>query len=134
MGFNDLYRFSVHAVILNDEGKVLLLKQTYADKRWGLPGGGVEPGETIHEAIVRECKEELGVNVLVDSLTGFYYHKSFNSQVGIFRCSIPEKEEIVLSTEHSEYRWFEISELGDVQKVRVLDSLNYDGKVVSRSF
>ena len=59
MGYNDFFRFSVHAVIINNEGKLLLLKQTYADKRWGLPGGGVEPGETIHEAIKRECFEEL---------------------------------------------------------------------------
>lgn len=134
MGFNDLYRFSVHTVILDEEERVLLVKRTYGDKRWGLPGGGVEPGETIHEAIIRECKEELGIDVIVDALTGFYYHKGFNSQVGIFRCYLPEKAEIRLSSEHSEYKWFQLSELGDVQRLRVQDSMNYNGKVVSRTF
>lgn len=134
MGFDDLYRFSVHAVILNKENKVLLLKQTYTDKRWGLPGGGVEQGETIHEAIVRECREELGLNVYVDMLTGFYYHRKMNSQVGIFRCTLPDNAKIILSSEHSEYSWFDISELGDVQRTRVWDALNYNGKVISRVF
>ena len=133
MGFNDFYRFSVHAVI-HMNGQVLLIKQTYGDKRWGLPGGGVEPGETIHEAIKRECMEELGIDIIVDVFTGLYYHKSFNAQVGIFRCIVPDGSKIKLSEEHSEYRWFDIEELGEVQKQRVVDALEYDGNVVSRSF
>ena len=134
MGFNDFFRFSVHAVIVNDEGKVLLLKQSYGDKRWGLPGGGVEPGETIHQAIKRECYEELHIDVIVSAFTGLYYHKSFNSQVGIFKCQLPEGAEIILSSEHSEFNWFNISELGEVQRLRVQDSIEFDGQVVSRSF
>ena len=134
MGFNDFFRFSVHAVIVNDEGKVLLLKQTYGDKRWGLPGGGVEPGETIHQAIKRECYEELHIDVIVSAFTGLYYHKSFNSQVGIFKCQLSEGAEIILSSEHSEFNWFNISELGEVQRLRVQDSIEFDGQVVSRAF
>lgn len=134
MGFNDFYRFSVHAVISNHEGKVLQLKSTYGDKSWGLPGGGVEPGETVHQAIKRECLEELGVRILVNALTGLYYHSSYNSQVGIFRCEIPKEDEICLSSEHSEYKWFGISELSKVQQLRVKDALEYTGQVVSRAF
>lgn len=134
MGFNDFYRFSVHAVITNSEGKVLLLKQTYGDKRWGLPGGGVEPGETIHQAITRECKEEMGVEVLVNAFTGLYYHKNFNSQVGIFKCQLPQGVQIKLSSEHSEYRWTDIDELSEVQKLRVQDAIDFNGQVTSRAF
>jgi 8-oxo-dGTP pyrophosphatase MutT (NUDIX family) len=134
MGFNDFYRFSVHAVITNKEGNILLLKQTYGDKRWGLPGGGVEPGETIHEAIRRECCEEIGVDILVRAFTGLYYHKSFNSQVGIFKCELPEGVHIRLSNEHSEYKWINISELGEVQRLRVQDALDFNGQVISRAF
>jgi len=133
MGFNDFYRYSVHAVICRDK-HVLLLKQTYGDKRWGLPGGGVEPGETIHEAIMRECREELGIDVIVEAFTGLYYHKSFNAQVGIFRCRLPEGQKILLSEEHSEYKWFSLDELGEVQKIRVIDAMEYNGNVISRSF
>lgn len=134
MGFNDFFRFSVHTVIVNREGKLLQLRQTYGDKRWGLPGGGVEPGETIHEAVQRECLEELGVNIIIDAFTGLYYHKSFNAQVGIFKCHLPEEANITLSHEHSEYRWFDLSELSEVQKLRVQDAINFNGQVISRSF
>jgi 8-oxo-dGTP pyrophosphatase MutT (NUDIX family) len=134
MGFNDFYRFSVHAVITNREGNVLLLKQTYGDKRWGLPGGGVEPGETVHEAIKRECCEEIGVDILVSAFTGLYYHKSFNSQVGIFKCDLSEGADIRLSSEHSEYKWVSTSELSEVQRLRVQDALDFNGQVISRAF
>jgi 8-oxo-dGTP pyrophosphatase MutT (NUDIX family) len=119
---------------MNNEGKVLQLKQTYGDKRWGLPGGGVEPGETIHETIKRECFEELGIDVLIDSFIGLYYHKSFNSQVGIFKCELPEGVHIRLSSEHSEYKWVNISELGEVQRLRVQDAIDFNGQVMSRAF
>lgn len=65
MAFQDTYRLSVHAVITNDEQQVLQIKATYDDGRWGLPGGSLEPGETVHEALIRECLEELGCGVKV---------------------------------------------------------------------
>lgn len=134
MGFQDTFRFGVHAVITDSEGRVLLLKRTYGDLNWGLPGGGVDPGETIHQAILRECREEIGLEVQEPVLTGFYYHSRINAQVGIFRCSIPEEGVIRLSAEHSDYRWVPIPELSEVQRVRVLDALNDQGNVVSRAF
>jgi 8-oxo-dGTP diphosphatase len=134
MGFHDMFRFSVHAVISNEDSEILLLRQTYGDKRWGLPGGGVEPGETIHEAIIRECTEEIGVNVIVNAFTGLYYHKSFNAQVGIFKCTLPEGVSIRLSSEHSEYKWVDTSELGEVQRLRVQDAVEFNGQVKSRAF
>jgi hypothetical protein len=45
MAFEDLFRMSVHAVIGNEAG-VLLLRATYAKRVWGLPGGALEPGES----------------------------------------------------------------------------------------
>ena len=54
MTLDDKFRLSSHAVILNPDGQVLLLKADYGAKSWGLPGGALEPGETIHEALLRE--------------------------------------------------------------------------------
>jgi 8-oxo-dGTP diphosphatase len=99
-----------------------------------LPGGGVDPGETIHQAILRECCEELGIEVHDVVLTGFYYQSNINAQVGIFRCSIPKDEEIKLSSEHSEYKWTHLSELSEVQRLRALDAFEYQGQVTSRAF
>ncbi|SDO23254.1 ADP-ribose pyrophosphatase YjhB, NUDIX family [Paenibacillus sp. yr247] len=108
------FGFGILAIISNSESQILLLKRTYGNKGWSLPGGGVDAGETIHEALFRECREELGIEVKDAALTGFYYHSSINAQVGIFRCSLPKDAEIKLSYEHSEYKWADISELSEV--------------------
>ena len=134
MAFDDTFRMSVHAVILNPDQQVLLLKSTYADKNWGLPGGALEPGETIHAALQRECQEELGVQVTILYMSGMYYHKIYNSQAGIFRCEFAHHQPIQLSHEHSEYRYFSLDELSPIQRQRVSDCLTFDGKVRSAAF
>lgn len=138
MAFNDKFRLSSHAVITNAEGQVLLLKANYGQCAWGLPGGALELGETIHQALVRECQEELGLPVEVGYLSGVYYHSRYQSQVFIFRCylvSEPHVEvAITLSDEHSEYAFHDVDCLSDVQQCRVRDCLNYSGVVVSAAF
>jgi 8-oxo-dGTP diphosphatase len=134
LAFNDTFRFGAHAIILNSEGHVLVLKRTYGDQGWSLPGGSVEPGETIHQALFRECREELGLDVHDVVLTGFYYHSRINAQVGIFRCSIADQEEIILSSEHSAYKWVHISELTEPQRIRAIDALEFQGQISSRVF
>ncbi|MCE7763858.1 NUDIX domain-containing protein [Pseudomonas putida] len=134
MAFEDAFRLSSHAVILNDKQEILLLRATYGDLSWGLPGGALEPGETIHEALERECYEETGLKLESAILTGVYYHKKFNSQAFIFRCKPSNPGAISLSSEHSEYKFVPLDTLGEVQKTRVRDCLNYSGEVISRKF
>src|SRR5690349_10807997 len=76
MAFDDTFRLSSHAVILNADSKVLMLKASYGAFSWGLPGGALEPGETIHDALHRECFEEMGVRLSEACLTGVYFHKT----------------------------------------------------------
>jgi 8-oxo-dGTP diphosphatase len=134
MAFDDKFRFSAHAVITDNDGKVLQLKATYGGFRWSLPGGALEPEETIHEALLRECREELGVDINILYMSGIYFHKAYNAQACIFRCEMLNNAVITLSSEHSEYQYFSIDELTPVQRHRVLDCLNFDGKVKSAKF
>lgn len=53
------YRVSLKAVIRNEKGEVLVNKE-YDASDWSLPGGGWDHGETEHEALARELKEEVG--------------------------------------------------------------------------
>ncbi|WP_105101589.1 NUDIX hydrolase [Microbulbifer pacificus] len=134
MGFDDTYKLSAHAVITNEVGEVLQLRATYADKSWGLPGGALDLGETIHEALHRECREELGRDIVIDYLSGVYYHRVYNSHVFIFRAHFKGNGEIRLSSEHSAYEYFPLTDLTPVQHVRVKDCLHFNGEVRSAKF
>ncbi len=134
MAFEDKFRLSSHAVIVNDRQEVLLLKANYGDKCWGLPGGALEPGETIHEALVRECKEELGCEISINYLSGVYYHSAYNSQAFIFRCEIIQESKIILSSEHTEYKYTRVETMSAVQQRRINECLSYTGNVVSAKF
>lgn len=58
----------VRAIIIKDN-KILTIKRTKPEGIfWVFPGGGVEKGETNEKALIRECKEELGVDVKVADL------------------------------------------------------------------
>ncbi|WP_130802315.1 NUDIX hydrolase [Acinetobacter ihumii] len=129
MAFSDFYRVGAHAVITNSENKVLLLKASYANQSWGLPGGGVDPDETILQALLRECQEELGVTVQVAYLSGIYLHTDIQAHVSIFRCYLPEHANIVLSDEHLAYQFFAVDDLSPIQKQRVQDCLDFKGQV-----
>ena len=58
-------------IAIIDNGKVLLTKREDFEV-WCLPGGGVEDGESLAEAAMREAKEETGVDVEVTRLVGVY--------------------------------------------------------------
>ena len=62
---------SVSAFIADGEGRVLLGRRADSGE-WGLPGGSVEIGETVTEAIVREVREETGLEVEAGRLIGVY--------------------------------------------------------------
>ncbi len=66
-------RLSVSAVVWRAEGpREILLMQRSDNGMWGLPGGYVDPGESVVEAARREVEEETGYRVEVGRLVGVY--------------------------------------------------------------
>ncbi|MBV8881077.1 MAG: NUDIX domain-containing protein [Planctomycetaceae bacterium] len=64
------HRDSAFAIILH-ANQVLLVKAR-AKENWQLPGGRLEPGETPHQALIREIHEETGLDAQAVRLTGIY--------------------------------------------------------------
>lgn len=76
----------VCAVIQNDEHQLLIAKRKsrVADGIWEFPGGKVEANETKEVACIRECKEELNVDIAVDQFLLDFYDDAFSTSVHVF--------------------------------------------------
>lgn len=57
---------------LSGQGEVVLIKRKNPPHGWALPGGFVDPGETVETAAVREAREETGLDVKLTALLGCY--------------------------------------------------------------
>lgn len=64
--------FGTSALIIDEAGERILLTRRTDNGRWCMPGGRMEPGESVAEACVRETLEETGLEVEVVRLIGIY--------------------------------------------------------------
>ncbi|MFA5355118.1 MAG: NUDIX hydrolase [Candidatus Paceibacterota bacterium] len=130
--------FSAAKALLLFENKNLLLLRSPDDNirpsEWDLPGGGPKPEETEREVLIREIKEEAGIDV--SSCDTFpvkeWIHEGKNKSRGIdFLCILKKKPEVVLSREHIRSQWFtkeeilEGKEFPDWLKETLTKSLKY---------
>jgi 8-oxo-dGTP diphosphatase len=102
-------------VVVRDQDRVLLIRRR-GEGTWGLPGGGVEPGETWSGAAIRECLEETGWHIRIDELLGIYsdpatqIHRypggSLRHFVGVVFLATPLEEVTEPGDEAAEVEWF----------------------------
>ena len=59
-------------VFIRKEDSILLVKQSYGEQYWSLPGGVMEAGESIDLAAIREVREETGLDIRLGRLVGVY--------------------------------------------------------------
>ncbi|MGH7987538.1 MAG: NUDIX domain-containing protein [Candidatus Binataceae bacterium] len=105
----------VHAVI-EAYGRILVLKRApsmgYRPGSWDLPGGHLTLGETIEQCLLREVREETGLDVEIARMLGFNHAEGPYLQV-LYACRVIEaKRQIrLLPWEHAEARWVTLEEL-----------------------
>ena len=108
------------ALIINDKNEALLVKRGVKSKNevgvWSKPGGAVEFGEKVEDAVKREIKEELGVGIELSKFLGFTNHiiKSENQHWVTFNylAKIIEGEPKIMEPEKiAEIKWFNLKNL-----------------------
>ena len=113
-------QLAVSAVIFR-EGKVLLVRRTRSPGNgfYSLPGGRVEFGESLHQALTREVDEETGLRIDIVALAGWrevlptaaggghYVIMSFAARW--------REREPVLNDEHDDFKWLEPAAFGDLK-------------------
>lgn len=134
------------AVVFDDDRRKVLLTRRTDNGRWCLPGGALDPGETVTESCIREVLEETGLDVEVVRLAGVYsdphrlieyadghrFHLiSLNFETRVVGGALRESEET------SEFLWASPEKLSEVDLMehhveRVADALEHDGPTVVR--
>lgn len=131
------FKLAVHAWFQKDN-KFLVIHRSFQDNFmpgfWDTPGGSLDFGEDLIKALIRESKEEVGLDIKVGQL--IYCHNSVYKNTHhwftlIYQCEIVGDEKITLDpNEHQEYRWVTLKELQQLPKIDFLNDfyINYLNK------
>ena len=104
-----------------DAGRLLMVRRGRgpAAGDWSLPGGRVEPGETLAEAVVRELEEEAGIEGVCGPMIGWVERIDDDHHFVIldFTVDVLEGTEPVAGDDATEARWVDLAEISDLNVV-----------------
>ena len=122
---------SVAGIVVNDEGKVLVIRRR-DNGHWEPPGGVLETAETFEEGARREVLEETGIAVEIERLTGVYKNMQRGIVALVFRCT-PLDRPSCATDEAAEIRWMTLSEvrqaMAPAYAVRVADAFESEVQI-----
>jgi mutator protein MutT len=120
VGKRPLIMVGATLLVLNQQNQLLMVKRT-DNGCWGVPGGAMEPGESLEDTVTRETKEEIGIEVKEMELFGVYsgqdLYYQYPSGAEVYNVSIvylTRNIEGVIEVnqhEHSEHRYFSLHQL-----------------------
>jgi len=81
-------KIGVRVVVLDENGRVLLVRHAYGSEGWAFPGGGPGRHEPLADTAVREVREETGIDCRVERLLGVYdsFVEGKSDHVALFVC------------------------------------------------
>lgn len=107
------HRVGAFAIIFDDADRILVSRRT--DSGWfNLPGGGVNPDESVTEGLIREIREETGLEVELGRLVGIY-SKPQKHEVVLTFCARANGGTLVPSDEADYHAWVAASDLDTVK-------------------
>jgi 8-oxo-dGTP pyrophosphatase MutT (NUDIX family) len=126
IGHSPLLLPSVGAVIFDDQGRVLL-QHSSDDGKWHTMGGMIEPNEEPGAAIVREVREETGLDVIPERVSGVYAWPESRYSNGdiclytsiFFRCRILHGAPRVTDDESLAFQFFDLDALPPLQNIEI---------------
>ena len=108
----------VAVALIDVDGRVLIAQRPEGKQLaglWEFPGGKVEPGERPEAALIRELREELGIEVMESCLAPFVFashaYESFHLLMPLYLCR--RWEGTVVAREHSALAWVKPDRLAD---------------------
>ena len=124
-------QIEVVAAIIRKGDKIFATQRGYGDWQdwWEFPGGKMEAGETPEEALVREIREELSAEIIVDEFLCMveYVYPKFHLTMHCYLCSLVT--EALLLNEHEAARWLTKDELDSVKwlpaDLEVVENVRY---------
>ncbi len=122
-----LYRIATRVLVI--KGRKVLLVREKDDDWWSFPGGGVDYGETIRDALIREVVEELGVvkeHITVDEAPAFISIGAIANGIPrcniFYRASVPE-EEIKPTEDVITHAWYGVDEFKNLRMGPMADDV-----------
>ncbi|MES1050985.1 NUDIX hydrolase [Bacillus thuringiensis] len=101
---------AVAGYLTNEKNEVLLTKVYWRADTWELPGGQVEEGEALDQAVCREIKEETGLTVKPIGITGVYYNTSMHILAVVFKVAYISGEIKTQPEEIQEAKFVDLNE------------------------
>ena len=103
----------VVAAVIHKDGRIFATQRGYGDFKdwWEFPGGKVEPGESLEEALKREIREELSAEIRIERLlrTVEWDYPAFHLTLHCFLCSLATEE--MSLNEHEAVRWLDVTSI-----------------------